>query len=617
MNKLTLLSLSGALALMGSWSTLGHSATLPENLDWQTNTSDPVFSSSKATYGGTYRTFTNSFPQTFRTVGPDSNGSFRAWLLGDASSLLDKHPNSNNWYASLATSWAYGDDNKTVYYKLNPKAKWSDGEPVTAKDFTFLLTLMRSKDIVAPWYNEFYRTEVSDIIVFDPLTIAVVSGKEHNRDELMDYTNLSPRPAHFYANPKVDKNGDGIDDNFVRRYNFKPEPVTGPYYVDKIKKGKNISLKHVGKSWWGYENQYYQNRFNAKRIEVKVIRDADIAFKHFEKGNLDSFSVVRPDLWHEKATGKKYDAGYIHKAWVFNQAPVGAGGMWLNTAKPLLDNIDVRKGIMHATDYDTMLEKVLRGDYVRKPNGMGFGHGDYDNSSITATKFDANIAIGYFEKAGFDIVGPDGIRVNEKGQRLSFAVTYSQQAHTPRLAVLRERAKLAGLDFELNLIDGSSMFKYVLENKHDISFHSMGTSDIPAYWEYFHSDNANKPQTNHFTNYSTVELDKMIMAFKSEFDIEKKQQLSRNIQKLVADANLVVPGYMVPYAREAYWRWMKLPENIATKRTGYLFHGWGFSQTMSTFWIDEESKKETKIAIKSGKTFTPVTLIDDTYKVKN
>lgn len=194
-------------------------------------------------------------------------------------------------------------------------------------------------------------------------------------------------------------------------------------------------------------------------------------------------------------------------------------------------------------------------------------------------------------------------------------MTYSQQTFTPRVAVLKERAKLAGLDFELNLIDGSSMFKYVLEKKHDIYFHNMGTANIPAYWEYFHSDNANKPQTNHFTNFTSPELDSLIDSFKNEFDIEKKRALSREIQQVIADANVIVPGYMVPYARAGYWRWMKLPENMATKQTGYLFHGWGFSQTFSTFWIDDAMKKETKAAMKSGKTFEPVTIIDETYKL--
>ncbi len=47
--------------------------------------------------------------------------------------------------------------------------------------------------------------------------------------------------------------------------------------------------------------------------------------------------------------------------------------MWLNTAKPYLDDINVRKGIAHATDFDGMIKNVLRNDYVRKPNGMGVG----------------------------------------------------------------------------------------------------------------------------------------------------------------------------------------------------------------------------------------------------
>ncbi|MGR6860945.1 extracellular solute-binding protein [Aliivibrio salmonicida] len=591
------------------------SADLPANLEWQTNDSAPTFASPQATFGGTFRTYTLSFPQTFRTVGPDSNGSFRAWILEASLPPLIKHPNTNEWLPGLAQSWAFGDDNKTVYFKLNPKATWSDGKPVTADDYQFMLKLMRSTDIVAPWYNDFFTNDIADIITFDKNTIAIVSAKARNRDELIAYTNLMPRPKHFYGEPKVDENNDGIDDKFVRKYNFKPEPVTGPYYIDKIKKGKNIAFKHVGKDWWGYENKYNQNRYNVEKINIKVIRDADIALKHFEKGNLDAFDLVRPDLWHEKSDGKNYQNGYIQKAWVYNQTAVGAGGLWLNTAKPMLDDINVRKGIMYATDFDMMIEKVLRGDYSRKPNGMGFGYPGYDNTELTAPKFDAKKSIEYFEKAGFSIIGSDGIRVNDKGERLSFAVTYSQQSFTPRVAVLKEQAKQAGLDLELNLIDGSSMFKYVLEKKHDISFHNMGTSDIPAYWEYFHSDNANKPQTNHFTNFSSAELDSLIDSFKNEFDIDKKQALSREIQQVIADANVIVPGYMVPYARAGYWRWMKLPEQMATKQTGYLFHGWGFSQTFSTFWIDEKAKKETKAAMKSGKTFEPVIIIDETYKL--
>ncbi|MGO2342554.1 extracellular solute-binding protein [Vibrio litoralis] len=610
--KLRSLWLCGISLTVAFSSSFAHAAQLPDNLDWQTNNNDPIFASPEAKFGGIYHTYMASFPQTFRTVGPDANGGFASWTRSTMA-LLDRHPNTDNWLPSIATSWAFSDDHKTVYFKLDPKAKWSDGKPVTAKDFTFILQMMRSKDIVAPWYNDFYINEVSDVIAYDDHTIAVVSGKPRNPDELMDYVNLSPIPAHFYANPRKDENGDGIADDFVRRYNFKPQPTVGPYHINDIDKGKAVSFKHV-KDWWGYSNKYYQHRFNVEKISIKVIRDPDIAFKYFEKGQLDSFALVRPTLWHDKAVGENYDKGYIHKAWAFNQAPVGAGGIWLNTAMPLLDDINVRQGLMHAMDYDGMLDKILRNDYVRKNNPMGSGHGDYDQPDITAPKFDPKLAASFFEKAGFTQIGPDGIRQNDKGQRLSFAVTYSTPAHTPRIAYLREQAKLAGLDLTLNLIDGSSMFKYVLEKKHQLSFHDMSASRIPVYWQYFSSEFANKPQNNNFTNYSSPELDKLIESYRNEFDLTNKHQLSRQIQQKVYEAKVVIPGYSVPYAREGYWRWMKLPKEMATKQTEALFYPSGFVGSLGTFWIDQDAKKETKQAMDSGKAFEPVTIKDESFR---
>ncbi|MCV6038016.1 ABC transporter substrate-binding protein, partial [Escherichia coli] len=81
----------------------------------------------------------------------------------------------------------------------------------------------------------------------------------------------------------------------------------------------------------------------------------------------------------------------------------------MNTAMPLLDNLEVRKGIMAATDFDGMIENIMRGDYSRKPHGLGFGHGEYDDPNNTPPKFDVDAAVKHFEKAGFDTLGSDGI----------------------------------------------------------------------------------------------------------------------------------------------------------------------------------------------------------------
>lgn len=603
----------GLIALLISSSA--YADVLPDNLAWQTNWDDPVFASSEAKRGGTLRSFMLSFPQTLRSVGPDANSGIRYYLMDGTPKLAQRHPNTGNWIPQLANEWAFGTDQKTVYFKLNPLAKWSDGEKVTAEDYLFMLTYYRSKDIVDPWYNDFFRNSIANVIRYDDYTIAIEMAEPKSQDELMTLINMpsngvQPRPKHHFKKI-TDKNSDGMDDNFVRKYNFKVEPTTSPYYIDSAKKGKSITFKHVGDDWWGYDNKYYQHRFNVDKLRLKVIRDSDIARKHFEKGSLDTFAMVLPHLWHEKSNTEPFEKGFIHKFWGFNQTPQGAGGLWLNTSMPLLDDINIRKGITFATDFDGMIKNVLRGDYSRKPHAMGFGHGKYDLESATPPSFDPKQAVHFFEKAGFDQIGPDGIRINASGQRLSFKITYGYNIWTPRIAYLKEQAKQAGLELDLNLVDGSAAFKYILEKKHQIAFLNMGGGDIPAYKEYFHSTNANKPQTNNHTNYSSLELDKKIEAFKSEFDVEKKQQLSRDIQQDITDAFVIVPGYMVPYTRDAYWRWIKFPTNPMTKKTGALFNILG----TSNFWLDMDAKKKTLEAYKQDKSFEPVTIIDDRYKL--
>lgn len=604
-------------ALMVGLSTSAFSQTtaLPQGVEWLSNNNEPLFASQDAIRGGTLRTFMASFPQTLRSVGPDANSGLRHYFMDGAPKLAQRHPNTGKWIPQLATDWAFSKDNKTVYFKLDPNATWSDGEKITADDYLFMLTYYRSKDIVDPWYNDFFSTSIIDVIKVDEYTIAVETAVEQSQDALMVLINMpsngfQPRPKHYFADEK-DANNDGMVDNFVRKYNFKSEPTAGPYFLDRVKKGKSVTFKHVGEKWWGYSNRYYQNRYNVDKVRITVIRDFDIALKHFEKGKLDYFDFVLPEYWHGKSDSQGFKDGYIQKFWGFNQTPQGAGGLWMNTAQPLLDDINVRKGIMHATDYDGMIKNIMRGDYSRKPHGLGFGHGQYDNPTNKAPEFDPQLAAEHFAKAGFDTIGSDGIRINKQGQRLSFAITYGYNAWTPRIAFLREQAKLAGLDFTLNLVDGSSAFKYILEKKHQLAFLNMGSGEIPSYWEYLHSDNANKPQTNAHTNYSSPELDKLIEAYDAEFDQAKRYQLSYQIQDYVTQANIIVPGYMVPYSRAAHWRWVQYPENPMTKQTESIFH----PMDIGSFWIDPSLKKETQASMKSEKTYTPVSFVDDRFKL--
>ena len=191
MNKI--LCLIAAALLLFSVARIGVAAPeLPGDIEWLTNDSDPVYSAPEATKGGTFRSSLQSFPLTLRLVGPDSNSAFAGVMRSLQLSLIETHPNTENIIPSLATHWAYGKDKKTMYFKLNPKARWSDGNPVTADDFAYTLEFMRSKYIVAPWYNDYYTREIEKVTVYDDHTLAVTATKA--KPDLYMTVALGPTP---------------------------------------------------------------------------------------------------------------------------------------------------------------------------------------------------------------------------------------------------------------------------------------------------------------------------------------------------------------------------------------------------------------------------------------
>jgi microcin C transport system substrate-binding protein len=103
----------------------------------------------------------------------------------------------------------------------------------------------------------------------------------------------------------------------------------------------------------------------------------------------------------------------------------------------------------------------------------------------------------------------------------------------------------------------------------------------------------------------------MIESYRSEFNEDKKAQLSRDIQQRIYDLAVMLPTFSVPYFRTAYWSYLKLPKHFATKTSDSAFSP--FSPTIGgLFWIDSKLKK----AVKKKKNAPGKPMIDkiETYR---
>jgi microcin C transport system substrate-binding protein len=108
----------------------------------------------------------------------------------------------------------------------------------------------------------------------DDHTILVKAGSRKAKLDLLNTTELWPQPKHYYK----------MGPNWVKQYNWAVVPTTGPYVMSDVKKGKSVTFSKQ-KEWWAKDDRYNQHRFNLDTIKVQVIRDHNIAFRHFLKGS--------------------------------------------------------------------------------------------------------------------------------------------------------------------------------------------------------------------------------------------------------------------------------------------------------------------------------------------
>jgi len=597
---------------------------LPEDLKWLDGSDEQEFASSEAKKGGTWEVFMRDFPRTLRTIGPDANGAFRSYLLDyNVISLVHAHPNSDGYYPGLAKSWAVGKDGRTVYFRLDPQAKYSDGEKVKASDFFFFFYFMRSKHIQAPWYNDFYgKDKFQKVTLYDKETLSITFYKA--KPDVVERVSIRAKPEHFYEE---------LDGEFLSKYQWNPEPTTGAYVAlpENVDKGKSVTLVRQN-DWWADKKRFFRYRYNPEKIKVSVIRDYNKAFEVFLKGGVDMFGLAKTEFWYDKLPDnhKLVQNGYLTKVTFFNQTPPPSYALRINSQKPPFDDLNIRIGFHHAMNFDMVLEKIFRGDFVRM-NTVADGYGGRSHPTLRAREFSIEKALEYFAKAGFKERGGDGILINSSGQRLSVELLTGYRHFEDVLVVLKEQAKKAGLELKLKVLEPTAAWKAANEKNHQVIFSAFNSfvELFPRFWEPFHSDNAyqevgdlkfeedgslkpnltTKVSTNNFTQTAVREIDHLINEYRDEEDLGRISEMAHQLSQMIHDHAVWVPAWKKPWLRIGHWNWVKFPEDWGPKESRDY-------EEFQVFWIDQSEKEKILKAMEAGESVTdkPTVRVYEKYK---
>lgn len=591
---------------------LKHSdpSAIPADLVWEDGMDQPEIGDPAAKKGGVFRRYIPSFPPTIRPFGENSNNSFRGDIYDNIDlPLVTLHLETMAMIPGVAKQWAVSPDGRTTYFRIDPAARYSNGDPVLAKDYLFDVYARISDYVTNPYGKQFIRENIAQFAYYDDHTLSITLPEAKIFAPAIAGA-VTPSNQRFYSEYGAD---------YSERYQWRHAPTTGAYVVrpEDIVKGASITQTHV-KNWWAKDRKYYKYRYNPEKIVNTVVRDPSKAFELFRAGELDTALITLPELWYEKCEIEPVYKGYIDRVTFYTRYPRLPRGLYLNVARPLLGEREVRLGIQYAMNWRKVIDVMFRGDF-RRLNAFNQGYTRFSDPSVTARPYSVDEARKHFAAAGFTSEGADGILRRADGTRLSVSVTYPSIPQYDRIfSILREEARLCGFDLRLDGQEDTVAFTKTQQKQHDIAMGAyLIDPTLPDFHQFLHSSNAFddkgniKPQTNNLFSWARPDTDALCDTVRQGRTVEEIREATGKLQHIIHDEGIFNPAFTTDFIRIGSWRWVRWPDCETTRFSPPVVYD---PHDSFVYWIDEGIRKETQDARRTGRSFPESNRVVDVYR---
>ena len=407
---------------------------------------------------------------------------------------------------SLARSWEWGEEGRELRVTLDPKAKWSDGRPITSEDVVFSDRAARSPDV--GWVGADVKELISEVAAPDPATVVFRFSKGYPY-RLLDAAEGNIAPAHAWGTiPLAD----------WPKHAFVEAPATsGPFRLGRYVPKEQLQLTR---------NPSYLKAPLPRLDEVvfRILPDMETLVNEVIAGGVD----VVPNVSEEAAKRlqgrddvrvvRAPDLSYTFVCW--------------NTSRAPFDDVRVRRAMTLAIDRRAIIETLApltgRPSYSPIPSALwahdeGVEHLDYDPAAAGKLLAEA----GWVDRNG------DGIR-ERGGKPLRFELE-TNQGSALRGAVVEMIAgqlRKSGIDAVPRLYEfGASNEKH---RKHDFDAFVGGWRESTKVDLKSVLHSSAREGGYNFGLYASPQLDLLIERAREEPDVAVARDLWSRAQRIVA-----------------------------------------------------------------------------------
>ncbi len=540
---------------------------------------------------------------TFDSLNPYLLKGISAGGLGSLvfESLLEKsldEPFSE--YGLIADDFYLAEDELSVTFHINPLAKFSNGDAITAEEVKYSFDTLMSK-AAHPQFRVYYA-DVKSATVIDRLTVRF-DFKNKNRELHMIIGEI-PIFSKKWANGT----------NFEELSDTRPV-ASGPYTVEKYERGK--SIKYVrNTNYWAKDLAVRKGMFNFDKITYKYYKDSTIALEAFKAGEFDFFFENYSKRWARSHNGPRYDSGEIKKTELTHKNNAGMQGFAFNTRRDKFKDVRVRRALSLAYDFEWANSKLFYNQYVRADSyfsnselaAQGLPQGEelallekYRDklpedifskqwkpaTTIASSSLRKNLvqARDLLTEAGWTI--QDGVLKNQQGETFILDILLVQKGFDRIVAPYAHNLKKLGIETSYRKVDASLYKRRMDTFDFDMVVNSFSSSVSPGneLMNMFHSSSAELKGSNNVPGINGSVIDALVLAIIQAKNREEVVIASRALDRVLLYGEYIVPNWYINVHRVAYWNKFGIPE------TQPLYYD-PISWLLKTWWVEKNVGSE-------------------------
>ena len=528
--------------------------------------------------GGTVRL--SSTEPTFDTLNPilpkgvtaDGLGLMYESLFTPSLDELD----SSTEYGEIADAVRFPADFSYATYRINPKARWQDGVPVTADDVVW--SFDRTVELNDSQRNYYRHVTKAEKTAPDQVTFTFDVAGDRELPNIVGQ--LTILPEHWWEGKDASGKPRNIGDSTLE-----PPLGSGPYKIAQVIPGRSISYTRDA-NFWGKDLNVFVGTNNFDTVSFEYFRDLDVEFEAFKADQFDFWNENEAKRW---ATGYDFPAmkaGKVKKELV--DLPHTSGemvGFVPNLRRPLFQDVRVRQAFNLAFDFETLSRTIFYGQYSRI-NSYFYGLPQFSGADVptgeerdilnsvkdkvpaevftapyvnpdngTPEKVRANLgkALQLMEQAGYTLKG------NRLVDKTGRPVTVELLLNGPvieRVAIPYAQS-LARIGITLNVrsVDSSQFETRVRSRDFDMVYTGWGESNSPGneQLDFWGSVAADRQNSRNYAGIKDPAVDAIIDRIIYNKGRDDQIAAVKALDRVLLMNQYVTPSYTILPDRIAYW----------------------------------------------------------------